>query len=340
MLALAAFLSASLLAGVAEATVQTIEATGVYIMGDNDSPKIARDAARQEAMRSAVEQAGVYVESYSKTQNMELTEDEVRTISGAVIKVTKEEAIPELKGTTLKYTVNLTAEVDTDTIHLQEMVEKKTELEKLQQERDALKKQNEELLEKYEKAQGKEKQQIGTQLEASYDQAKIFDETVSEIQRGTFPKAIQTIGPVIDDRDASGNPLAYAHYLRGRAYYGMNRMSEALDDFNAAERTPHDDTYPVWRSKQYRGLIYYDWHRYDDAIAELEAAYAVSGRQDEAIRDDLIKARQAAERAKRQQEHPAEPAPAPAPSGNPGGQKGVDWTKVITDIIIHSIDKG
>ena len=338
MLALAALLSASLLAGVAEATVQTIEATGVYIMGDNDSPKIARDAARQEAMRSAVEQAGVYVESYSKTQNMELTEDEVRTISGAVIKVTKEEAIPELKGTTLKYTVNLTAEVDTDTIHLQEMVEKKTELEKLQQERDALKKQNEELLEKYEKAQGKEKQQIGTQLEASYDQAKIFDETVSEIQRGAFPKAIQTIGPVIDDRDASGNPLAYAHYLRGRAYYGMNRMSEALDDFNAAERTTHDDTYPVWRSKQYRGLIYYDWHRYDDAIAELEAAYAASGRQDEAIRDDLIKARQAADREKRQQERPAEPAP--APSGNPGGQKGVDWTKVITDIIIHSIDKG
>ena len=342
MLALAALLSASLLAGVAEATVQTIEATGVYIMGDNDSPKIARDAARQEAMRSAVEQAGVYVESYSKTQNMELTEDEVRTISGAVIKVTKEEAIPELKGTTLKYTVNLTAEVDTDTIHLQEMVEKKTELEKLQQERDALKKQNEELLEKYEKAQGKEKQQIGTQLEASYDQAKIFDETVSEIQRGAFPKAIQTIGPVIDDRDASGNPLAYAHYLRGRAYYGMNRMSEALDDFNAAERTPHDDTYPVWRSKQYRGLIYYDWHRYDDAIAELEAAYAASGRQDEAIRDDLIKARQAAEREKRQQEQPQPQAPPQQPRGGRGGSNGggVNWTKVITDIIIHSIDKG
>ena len=88
-------------------------------------------------MRVAVEKAGVYVESYSKTQNMELTEDEVRTISGAVLKVTKEEAIPELKGSTLKYTVNLTAEVDTDQINLQEMMKNKTELEKLQQERDA-----------------------------------------------------------------------------------------------------------------------------------------------------------------------------------------------------------
>ena len=324
---------AVLAGGIAEAAVQTIEATGVYVMGDNDSPKIARDAARQEAMRSAVEQAGVYVESYSKTQNMELTEDDVRTISGAVLKVTKEEAIPELKGTTLKYTVNLTAEVDTDSIDLQKMMQNKTELEKLQQERDALKKQNEELLEKYEKAQGKEKEKLGSQLETSYDQTKIFDEAVQEIQRGAFPKAIQTVGPIIDDRDASGNPLAYAHYLRGRAYYGLNRMSEALDDFNAAERTMHDDTYPIWRSKQYRGLIYYDWRRYDDAVQELEAAYAASGRQDEAIRDDLLKARRAAYEAKHPQEQP-EPQP------QESTQKGVDWTKVITDIIIHSIDKG
>ena len=131
----------------------------------------------------------------------------------------------------------------------------KAELEKLQQERDALKKQNEELLEKYEKAQGSEKKKIGTQLETNYDQAKIFDEAMQEIQRGAYTKVIQTVGPIVDDRDAAGNPLAYAHYLRGRAYYGLNRMSEALDDFNAAERTPHDDTYPVWRSKQYRGLI-------------------------------------------------------------------------------------
>ena len=126
----AAFVVLTALSAACEAAVQTIEATGVYVMGDNDSPKIARDAARQEAMRVAVEKAGLYVESYSKTQNMQLTEDEVRTISGAVLKVTKEEAIPELKGSTLKYTVNLTAEVDTDQINLQEMMKNKTEEQK------------------------------------------------------------------------------------------------------------------------------------------------------------------------------------------------------------------
>ena len=42
----------------AEASPQVIEAVGVAIMGDNDSPKAAKEAARKEAMRQAVEKAG------------------------------------------------------------------------------------------------------------------------------------------------------------------------------------------------------------------------------------------------------------------------------------------
>lgn len=314
------------------AAPQVIRASGTYIMGDNDSPKIARDAARQEAMRVAVEKAGVYVESYSKTKNMELTEDEVKTISGAVLKVIDEDAVPELKGSTLRYTVNLTAEVDPDAIDLQAMMANKAELEKLQAERDALKKQNEELLAAYEKAKGREKREIGTELETRYDLSKVFDRSMGAIQRGEFQTAVDALTPVVSDRDVKGGPLAYAFYLRGRAYYGMHRALEALDDFNDAERiSPGDAAYPVWRAKQYRGLIYYDWRRYDDAVRELEAAYDASGRKDEAIADDLAKARRAAER----QRHPEEPAEQPS-----GSQKGVDWTKVITDILIHSIDKG
>ena len=135
-------------AGVCLAVPQTITASGAYVMGENDSPKIAKDAARQEAMRSAVEKAGVYVESYSRTQNMELTADDVRVISGAVLKVLREQAVPELSAGVWKYTVTLTCEVDTDKIDLKAMMENRNKLEKLQQERDALKKQNEELLEK------------------------------------------------------------------------------------------------------------------------------------------------------------------------------------------------
>ena len=317
------------------AAPQVIRAAGTYAMGDNDSPKIARDAARQEALRAAVEKAGVYVESYSKTKNMQLTEDEVRTISGAVLKVIDEDAVPELAGGTLQYTVHLTAEVDPDAIDLQAMLANKAELEKLQAVRDFFARRAQTIpagwAAAYEKAKGREKRELGTELETRYDLSKVFDRSMSAIQRGEFQTAVETLTPVISGRDVKGGPLAYAFYLRGRAYYGMHRATEALSDFNDAERiTPGDAAYPVWRAKQYRGLIYYDWRRYDDAVRELEAAYDASGRQDAAIADDLAKACRAAEL----QRHPA---PAKQPSGN---KKGVDWTKVITDIIIHSIDKG
>ena len=152
------------LPGVCSAAPQMITASGIYVMGENDSPKIAKDAARQEAMRAATEKAGVYVESYSRTQNMELSADEVKIISGAVLKVLQEKAEPELKDGVWKYTVVVTCEVDTDNIDLKSLLENRNKLEKLQQERDALKKQNEELLEKYKQAKGQEKEKIGTEL--------------------------------------------------------------------------------------------------------------------------------------------------------------------------------
>ena len=90
---------------------------------------------------------------------MELSADDVKIISGAVLKVLREQAVPELSAGVWKYTVILTCEVDTDNIDLKSMMENRSKLEKLQKERDALKKQNEELLAKYKRAQGQEKLQ-------------------------------------------------------------------------------------------------------------------------------------------------------------------------------------
>lgn len=324
----------------AEAAPQTIEATGVYVMGDNDSPKIARDAARQEAMRAAVEKVGVYVESYSRTKNLQLTEDDVKMISGAVLKVIKEDAVPELSGTTWKYTVHLTAEVDTDNINLQAIMANKAEVEKLQKERDDLKKQNEELLQEYQKANGQEKQKLGTELENNYDYGKIFDRSMGYIQRSEYTKAIDELTDLLEDRSVKGNPRAYAYCLRGRAYYGLNRMHEALEDLSEADNTTHDNrTYPIWRSHQYEGLIYYDEGRYDDAVRELETAWNYSDKQDRALADDLRTARMAAERAKNPPaEEPHHGRDESDDDSHHG--RGVDWTQVITDVIIHSMDKG
>ena len=53
------------------------------------------------------------MESYSRSQNMELSADDVKIISGAVLKVMQEKAEPTLTAGVWKYTVTLTCEVDT-----------------------------------------------------------------------------------------------------------------------------------------------------------------------------------------------------------------------------------
>ena len=116
-------------ASTALAAPQTIEAEGVYTVGDNDSPKIARDAARQEAMRSATEQAGVYVESYTETQNLTLTKDEVRMVAGTVLRVLHEDVTPELVGDVWRYRVHLVCEVDTSKVDLAALAQNKAEQE-------------------------------------------------------------------------------------------------------------------------------------------------------------------------------------------------------------------
>ena len=321
------------------AAPQQITASGVYIMGENDSPKIAKDAARQEAMRSATEKAGVYVESYSKTQNMELTADDVKVISGAVLKVLREQAVPELSAGVWKYTVTLTCEVDTDNIDLKSMMENRSKLEKLQKERDALKKQNEELLERYKQAQGQEKEKIGSELESQYSLQDIFDRCAVMIQQGEQRRAIFELNKVIGDTKVTDSPLAYAYYLRGRAYYERNMDTEALTDFASAERTPHNNSiYPIWRVNYYQGLIYSDRRQWEKAYWELEQAWEDCGHSDKEVESAMLRAKRHAYPEQYPEQYP-ERQPANN-GGNHGGSTEVDWGKVVSDVLIGILREG
>lgn len=262
----------------AEASPQVIEAVGVAVMGDNDSPKAAKNAARKEAMRQAVEKAGVYVESYSKTQNMQLTADDVRVISGAVLKVTNERAVPELVNEVWRYTVYLTAEVDTANIDLQAMLAQRRQVEELQKERDELKRQNEELREK-----NKVSEVVKTETD-EYMLGDAFDNCVGLIQQGKRMEAIRDLSKIIANVKVTDSPRAYAYYLRGRTYYELDSIDMALDDFAKAQKTPHSDSiYPIWRTHYYRGLIYYDKHKWRKSYDELKLAWEASDKSDKEI---------------------------------------------------------
>ena len=96
----------------AETKVLTAEAT--YTMGDGESPSFAEAMVLQKAKQMALEQAGTYVESYTKTKNYDLTHDEIQTIAGGVLQVEVLEKTRTLVGDGLRFYIKIKATVTTD----------------------------------------------------------------------------------------------------------------------------------------------------------------------------------------------------------------------------------
>lgn len=288
-----------------------IEADGVYTMGDNDTPKSARDAARNEAMRAATERAGVYIESTSDVQDSALTKDEIRTVAAAVLRVTEEEITPTLIGDVWRYHVHLVCSVDTEGIDLKALAGSKAELDRLRQERDALRSENAAMQSRAEQrtqqqtvlyvygdaARDQKTQQpsaVQVYGEAAQYSARsasdnrtiaVFADTEEMILRGETEHAVADLSLLLGDPSVTGDARAYAYLLRGCAYYAQHMNRLALTDFAAAEDTPHTNAvYPIWRLHEYRGRIAYAEQRYDEAADEVAAAWNASDKTDEDLR--------------------------------------------------------
>ena len=295
--ALCALILTAALSGSAHAAPEIIEADGVYMMGDNDTPRSARDAARNEAMRAATEQAGVYIESYSETQNYTLTRDEVRMVAAAVLRVLHEDVTPELIEGAWRYRVHLVCSVDTEGIDLKALAQNKAELARLTRERDALKTANDALRARYEQ---KDAGENSATITDSDKLNAIFDDVSAMILRGETDHAVADLSLLLQDPSVTGDARAYAYVLRGRAYYDQHSRALARADFTAAERTPHTNgTYPIWRLYQYRGMIAYDEGRYDDAVNDLVSAWDASDKTDDELRMTLRRAERRAEQERR-----------------------------------------
>ena len=278
------------------AAPEIIKVDGVYMMGDNDAPKFARDAARAEAMRAATERAGIYIESTSEVQGYALTRDEIRTVAAAVLRVLREEATPELVGDAWRYRVHLVCSVDTEGIDLKELASSKAELARLTQERDELKRANNAL-------RARDAQADPTNAQGASDAAKwntIFADVEGMILRGENEHAIADLSLLLQAPSVTGDVRAYAYVLRGRAYYDRHAYALARADFTAAEHTPRtNSTYPIWRLYQYRGLIAYNEGHYADATNDLMSAWDASDKTDDALWMSLRRAERRAEQERR-----------------------------------------
>ncbi|MDP3047910.1 MAG: tetratricopeptide repeat protein [Thermodesulfovibrionales bacterium] len=72
-----------------------IVSEGAYNMGDGETPSVAESRALLNAKQIALDQAGTYVESYTKVENLELTKDEIQVLTSGIIeaKITDDERL-------------------------------------------------------------------------------------------------------------------------------------------------------------------------------------------------------------------------------------------------------
>ena len=96
----------------AETKVLTAEAT--YTMSDGETPSFSEAMALQKAKQIALEQAGTYVESYTKVQNYNLTSEEIQTIAGGVLQVEVLDKSRTFIGEGLRFYIKIKATVTTD----------------------------------------------------------------------------------------------------------------------------------------------------------------------------------------------------------------------------------
>ncbi|NOT21752.1 MAG: hypothetical protein HOP22_03365 [Nitrospiraceae bacterium] len=121
-----------------------------YIMGDGETPDFAEARALQKAKQAALEEAGTYVQSYTRVQNLDLTAEEIQTIAGGVLQVEVLEKTRRLVADGLRFNIKIRATVTTEKMEelarrikgknvAEEYTKLQTEYAKLSRELDAWK---------------------------------------------------------------------------------------------------------------------------------------------------------------------------------------------------------
>ena len=252
-----------------------IEASGDYIIDLRVDETFASGTARarEDAGRQAIDKAGVYIQAYSKTVDLALESDEVRTVTAHLLKIQDEAVYAESAGENLlKITVNIKALVDNDINDeiLKTLMQDKQSLEEatekylaLQKQYDELQSQMENLKQNYSNSNVKQKAEI---RQAVAQNSKYF-EAVQALERGNdfylrkeYQKAKASYLSALQLNPNS----AEAYNNLGNTYVALKNYSEAENCFvNAVNLNPNDA-----RIHNNLGGIYILSNLYDEAIKE------------------------------------------------------------------------
>lgn len=215
-----------------------IMAEGAYHMGDGETPSVAESRALLQAKRMAVEQAGTYVESYSKVKNLQLTEDEIQVLASGLMEVTVLEKKRAIAGDGFNFFVKIRAIVQSEKMEeMAKRVKEKSAVEhykKVQEAYDQSQREIEELKHQLTQARNeKDKARVEARItdeERSFQATEWLEQGEKHWLNGEHDAAIEAYTKSIG---VSPN-YAKAYYLRGAAYGAKKQSDKAMPDYQKA----------------------------------------------------------------------------------------------------------
>ncbi|MBI3583278.1 MAG: tetratricopeptide repeat protein [Nitrospinae bacterium] len=212
---------------------------GTYNMGDGETPSVAESRALLHAKRTALEQAGTYIESYTKVENLQLTKDEIQVLASGIMEVEILDKKRTVVGDGILFWVKIKAKVNPDKIEeMAKRVKEKSVIDdykKIQEAYDKSQKEIEELKKQLAGAKGeKEKKQVEAKItddERLFEASQWFEKGYQYILNNEYDSAIEAFTKAI----ALDPNYTFAYLNRGGAVYvSKGQYDMAIEDYNKA----------------------------------------------------------------------------------------------------------
>ncbi len=256
--------------------VKEIVSEGAYNMGDGETPTVAESRALLNAKRVALEQAGTYVESYTKVENFQLTKDEIQVLTSGIMEVEILDKKRTIVGDGFRFWVKIKAMVNPDRI--QEMAKKVKEksvvedYKKIQEAYEKSQKDIEELKKQLAQAKGeKERKQVEAKIiddERLFQANEWFAKGYQHDLNKDYDKAIEAYTSAITLNQNN----AEAYNNRGAAYGSKGQNETAFENFNKALSISPNKAAVYYN----RGLYYAKKNQYEKAIDDFNKVIAIA----------------------------------------------------------------
>ena len=269
-----------LFAAVVGATVKLYTAIGEDYANEIESQDIAKQRARDKAIKNATKEAGVYLKAYSRTVNSELTDDDIIAITSNAWQLVGEpkytRTLKQISDNTTIILWTSTVEVNVDDAEIQSWI-KRDDKEKSQiisQTREALKSSEEndrkieDLREKYNRATSQvERDRIIKQMKDT-DREFLANQKLEEGNKLAYAKDYYDAIKLYREALKIKPNWDWAYNNRGCAYDNLGQNERAIQDYDKAiELNPNG-------AKAYnnRGLAYAKLGQYERAIQDFDKA--------------------------------------------------------------------